>query len=40
MKMLVQEELSRDDKNKIKDMIRSALLQLFYTLYTRKQFWS
>jgi len=39
MRTIVTEELSREDKNKIKDMIRSALLNLFYKLYIKKSFW-
>lgn len=40
MRVIVTEELSREDKAKIKDMIRASLLQLFYTLYIKKNFWS
>lgn len=40
MKMIVTEELSKVEKDQVKDLIRSALLQLFYTLYTRKSFWA
>lgn len=37
---LISEELDKDDERKIKDMIRSQLLSLFYKLYIKKSFWS
>jgi len=37
---LLVEELTTDDKNKIKDMISAQLLSLFYKLYIKKSFWS
>jgi hypothetical protein len=36
----IKEELSREDKSTVKDMIKSQLLALFYKLYIKKSFWS
>lgn len=39
MRVVVTEELSREEKNQVKDMIRAQLLNLFYKLYIKKSFW-
>lgn len=39
MSHILTEELSREDKSTIKDMIRAQLLSLFYKLYIKKSFW-
>lgn len=36
----IKEELTRDDKSEIKNMIKAQLLALFYKLYMKKSFWS
>lgn len=36
----LNEELTRDDKREVKDMIKAQLLALFYKLYMKKSFWS
>jgi len=37
---ILQEELDKKDERRVKDLIRSALLSLFYKLYIKKSFWS
>jgi hypothetical protein len=36
---LITEELSRDEIQEVKDLIRVQMTKLFYTLYVKKTFW-
>lgn len=38
--MLINEELTQNDKEVIKSMIKAQLLSLFYKLYIKKSFWA
>ena len=37
---ILNEELTREDTEAIKSMIKAQLLSLFYKLYVKKNFWS
>lgn len=38
-KPLITEELSKEDIDDVKELIRTTLTRLFYTLYVKKNFW-
>jgi len=38
-KLLLKEELTKEDVKIIKELIANQLIKLFYTLYVKKNFW-
>ena len=40
MKKIIKEELTNNDIKTVKELIKTALYKLFYTLYVKKKFWS
>ena len=39
-KRKINEELSRDDIDRVREIIRSELAQIFFDLYRKKSVWS
>lgn len=39
-KILLKEELEKDEIKQVKELIEKQLVRLFYQLYVKKTFWS